>query len=233
MNGIVLTKTQANPMKIFSLTLFIAFIHCQLFCQVDGQEIDKVIKLDGKISVSQDSERWLKISVPFLINEHPDLLNMQGKRPETIEEMFNPLFLNNLKIRIWISFLNEFKRKEFRGDRKDVRYFDYYSAEIECLSMEIDRKTKKAEFLFPATIAKKCELGNYPKLTGYVLEFSRNGETFEVSDQTSFLNYDKDEYLEKYRMEALNKSSSNEGILIPGYTINDIFLKDLGPVLRK
>jgi len=85
MNGIVLTKTQANPMKIFSLTLFIAFIHCQLFCQVDGQEIDKVIKLDGKISVSQDSERWLKISVPFLINEHPDLLNMQGKRPETIE----------------------------------------------------------------------------------------------------------------------------------------------------
>jgi len=158
---------------------------------------------------------------------------MQGKRPETIEEMFNPLFLNNLKIRIWISFLNEFKRKEFRGDRKDVRYFDYYSAEIECLSMEIDRKTKKAEFLFPATIAKKCELGNYPKLTGYVLEFSRNGETFEVSDQTSFLNYDKDEYLEKYRMEALNKSSSNEGILIPGYTINDIYLKDLGPVLRK
>ena len=233
MNGIILTKTQANPMKIFSLTLFIAVIHCQLFCQVDGQEIDKVIKLDGKISVSQDSERWLKISVPFLINEHPDLLNMQGKRPETIKEMFNPLFLNNLKIKIWISFLNEFKRKEFRGERKDVRYFDYYSAEIECLSLEIDRKTKKAEFLFPATIAKKSELGNYPKLTGYVLEFSRNGETFEVSDQTSFLNYIKEEYLEKYRMEALNESTSNEGILIPGYIINDLYLKDLGPVLRK
>ena len=124
MNGIVLTKTQANPMKIFSLTLFIAFIHCQLFCQVDGQEIDKVIKLDGKISVSQDSERWLKISVPFLINEHPDLLSMQGKRPETIEEMFNPSFLNNLKIRIGISLLHEFKRKELRGERTDDRHYD-------------------------------------------------------------------------------------------------------------
>ena len=233
MNGIVLTKTQANPMKIISLTLFIALMHCQLFCQVDKQEIDRVIKLDGKISVSQDSERWLKISVPFLVNEHPDLLSMQGKRPETIEEMFNPSFLNNLKISIWVSFLNEFKRKELRGERKDVRYFDYYSAEMECLSIEIDRKTKKAEFLFPATIAKMNELGNYPKLTGYVLEFSRNGETFIVSDQINFLNYDQEEILEKYRMEALNKSSSNEGILIPGYIINDSYLKDLGPVLRK
>ena len=43
----------------------------------------------------------------------------------------------------------------------------------------------------------------------------------------------EEEYLEKYRMEALNKSSSNEGILIPGYIINDSYLKDLGPVLRK
>ena len=233
MNGIVLTKTQANPMKIISLTLFIALMHSQLFCQVGGRDIDRVIKLDGKISVSQDSERWFKISVPFLINEHPDLLNMQGKRPETIEEMFNPSFLNNLKISIWISFLNEFKRKELRGERKDVRYFDYYSAEMECLSIEIDRKTKKAEFLFPATIAKKSELGNNPKFTGYVLEFSRNGETFKVSDQTNFLNYDKVEILEKYRMEALNKSISNEGILIPGYIIDDAYLRDLGPVLRK
>ena len=55
----------------------------------------------------------------------------------------------------------------------------------------------------------------------------------EVSDQINFLNYDQEEILEKYRMEALNKSSSNEGILIPGYIINDIYLKDLGPVLRK
>ena len=51
------------------------------------------------------------------------------------------------------------------------------------------------------------ELGNYPKLTGYVIEFSRNGEIFRVSDQINFLNYDQEEILEKYRTEALNKSS--------------------------
>ena len=67
-------ENPSEPNENNFTTLFIAFMHCQLFCQVDRQEIDKVIKLDGKISVSQDSERWLKISVPFLINEHPDLL---------------------------------------------------------------------------------------------------------------------------------------------------------------
>ena len=98
--------------------------------------------------------------------------------------------------------------------------------------LEIDRKTKKAEFLFPAAIAKRNELGNYPKLTGYVIEFSRNGEIFAVTDQISFLNYDKEEYLEKYRMEAINKSTENEGILIPAYQINDDYLQELGPVIR-
>ena len=52
-----------------------------------------------------------------------------------------------------------------RGDKKDVRYFEYFSAEIECLALEIDRNMKKAEFLFPSTIAKMMDLGNYPKLT--------------------------------------------------------------------
>ena len=149
-----------------------------------------------------------------------------------MEELFNPNFLNSLKIKIWISFLNEFKRNALRGDKKDVRFFDYYSAELECMAVEIDRKTKKAEFLFPATIAKMNEWGNYPKPTGYVIEFSRQGEVFSVSDSISFLSYDKAEYLEKYRVEAVNNSSDNEGVLIPAYLVNENYLKDLGPVVR-
>ena len=58
---------------------------------------------------------------------------MQGKRPETIEEMFNPLFLNNLKIRIWISFLNEFKRKELGEIEK---MFDILIITVQKLSAE-------------------------------------------------------------------------------------------------
>ena len=212
--------------------MLIASLQSLLFGQAKEQELDQIIKLDGKIKVSSESERWLKITVPFVIVDHPDLEKMQGKRPNTIEEMFNPEFLNDLKINIWVSFMNEFKRKELRGERQDVQYFDYYSAEIECLSLEIDRKTKRAEFLIPAMVAKMNDWGNYPEFTGYVVEFSRNGESFHATDQIKFFNYDKKEYLEKFRMEALNKSSDNEGIMIPGYLISDSYLKDLGPILR-
>lgn len=195
-------------------------------------KIDEVIQLDGKISVAQDSDRWLRVTVPFMIKQHPDLISLNGRRPESMEELFNPEFLDGLKIKIWISFLNEFNRNTLRGDRKDVRFFDYFSAEIECIAVEIDKKTKRAEFLFPTVIAKMKDLGNYPKLTGYVIEFSRGGEVFKVSDQIAFLNYDQEEFLEKYRMEAVNKSSENEGILIPAHLISDEFLRDLGPVIR-
>jgi len=193
---------------------------------------DQIIKLDGKIAASQESEQWLKITVPFLINQHPDLLKLEGKKPESLEEMFNPDFISGIKIRLWISFMNEFNRSALRGDKKDVRYFEYFSAEIDCLALEIDRKTKRAEFLFPSTIAKMMELGNYPKLTGYVVEFVRDGEVFEISESVSFLNYDKEEYLEKYRMEAVNKSSENEGILIPAHQVDSAYLNNLGPVVR-
>jgi len=193
---------------------------------------DQIIKLDGKIAVTQESEQWLKITVPFLINQHPDLLKLEGRKPESLEEMFNPDFISGIKIRLWISFMNEFNRSALRGDKKDVRYFEYFSAEIDCLALEIDRKTKRAEFLFPSTIAKMMELGNYPKLTGYVVEFVRDGEVFEISESVSFLNYDKEEYLEKYRMEAVNKSSENEGILIPAHQVDSAYLNNLGPVVR-
>lgn len=219
--------------KILPL-FFIPFLPISPNLMGEELQIDQIIKLDGKITVNQDSERWLKITVPFVINQHPDKvrLDLEGRRPEKIEDLFNPDFLDGLQIKIWISFLNEFNRSFTRGDRKDVRLFDYYSAELECMVLEIDRKTKKAEFLFPSAVAKMNELGNYPKLTGYVVEFSRNGETFKVTDQVTFLNYDQEEYLEKYRMEAVNKSSENEGVLIPAYLINDNYLNDLGPVVR-
>jgi len=193
---------------------------------------DQIIKLDGKITVSQESDQWFSITVPFLVNQHPDLIRLKGKKPESLEEMFNPDFVKGIKIRLWISFVNEFNRSALRGDKKDVRYFEYFSAEIECLALEIDRKTKKAVFLFPSTIAKMLDLGNYPKLTGYVVEFVRNGESFEVTDQINFLNYDQKEFLEKYRTEAVNKSSENEGVLLPGHLISANYLNSLGPVIR-
>ena len=213
---------------------FLFIYHFQFYLSSFAEDFlpDQIIKLDGKITVSQESDQWFSITVPFLVNQHPDLLRLKGKKPESLEEMFNPDFVKGIKIRLWISFVNEFNRSALRGDKKDVRYFEYFSSEIECLALEIDRKTKKAVFLFPSTIAKMLDLGNYPKLTGYVVEFVRNGESFEVTDQINFLNYDKVEFLEKYRTEAVNKSSENEGVLLPGHLISANYLNSLGPVIR-
>lgn len=221
-----------KKIRVLLLTPFLVLLPGLL---ADDLQVDQIIQLDGKITVVQDSERWLKITVPFVINQHPDKvrLELEGKRPETIEELFNPDFLDNLQIKLWISFLNEFNRSFIRGDKKDPHLFEYYSAEIECMVVEIDRKTKKAEFLFPTAVAKMNEMGNYPKLTGYVIEFTRKGESFKVKDQVAFLNVDQEEYLEKYRMEAVNNSSKNEGVLIPAYLINEKYLEDLGPVVRE
>lgn len=202
------------------------------FVKAEELQSDQIIKLDGKITVSQESDLWLRVTVPFLVKQHPELLKLEGKRPESIEELFNPEYLDSLKIKIWISFFNEFNRNALKGDRKDVRFFDYYFAELECMAVEIDRKTKKAEFLLPAAIGKMRDWGNNPKPTGYVIEFSRRGKIFSVSDSITFLNFDQEEYLEKYRMEAVNNSSKNEGVLIPAYLVNDNYLKDLGPVVR-
>ena len=166
--------------------MLIALCQCLLLGQSERQELDQIIKLDGKISVSSESERWLKITVPFVIVEHPDLKKMEGKRPETIEEMFNPEFLNDLKINIWISFMNEFKRKELRGERQDVQYFDYYSAEIECLSLEIDRKTKRAEFLIPAMVAKMNDCEIIQNLLDMLLNFPVTEKVFMQPIKLSF-----------------------------------------------
>ena len=64
-----------------SLLFAFSYLHAE-----EAKE-DEIIQLDGKIAVSQESDRWLKVTVPFLIKQHPEILKLEGKRPETIEEL--------------------------------------------------------------------------------------------------------------------------------------------------
>ena len=61
---------------------------------------DQIIKLDAKVSITQESDQWLKVNVLFLINQHPDLVKLEGRKPESLEEMFNPEFISGIKIRL-------------------------------------------------------------------------------------------------------------------------------------
>ena len=213
-------------LKTLIFTIALSSLH------LNGQdESDNVIQLDGSVEVSRVGDSWLRFSVPFLVKSHPDMENLAGGKPSSMEELFNPEFIDNLVIKLTICYRNEFRRKYIRGDKNDIQFNDYYSALVEVQILKIDRSKKTAVFLLPALIAERDDYaGSTPKLTGYVIEFSRNGQTFDVSDTVAFERYTNPDTLEKFKTEALSKSISNEGILIPGHLIDPSYLRSLGPV---
>jgi hypothetical protein len=193
---------------------------------------DRFIALDGKVMFVQDSKSWLKLTIPFRVLELPDFLADAGKS-QNPENVINDKFLDDLKIKVVICCRNEFVRKELRGDKKDIRFNEYFSSEMELITTEIDRSIKKeAHFLFPKAIADKMELGSYPDLVGYAIEFSVKGNLMEISNGIYFDRYKSQDVLDKFQAEAWNKSSKNENILIPGHLIYPNYLDDLGPAKR-
>ena len=193
---------------------------------------DRFITLDGKVMFVQDSPSWLKLTIPFRVQEFPDFLADAGKSQHP-EDVINDKFLDDLKIKVVICCRNEFVRKELRGDKKDIRFNEYFSSEMELITTEIDRSIKKeAHFLFPKAIADKMELGSYPDLVGYAIEFSVKGNLMEISNGIYFDRYKSQDVLDKFQAEAWNKSSKNENILIPGHLIYPNYLDDLGPAKR-
>lgn len=213
-------------LKTLIFTIALSHLH------LNGQDVtDSVIQLDGSVEVTRAGESWLRFSIPFLVKSHPDVENLAGGKPSSMDELFNPEFIDNLVIKLTICYRNEFKRKYIRGDKNDIQFNDYYSAMVEVQILKVDRNKKTAEFLLPALIAERGDYsGSTPKLTGYVIEFSRNGQTFEVSDSVVFERYTNPDVLEKFKTEALSKSILNEGILLPGHLIDSSYLRSLGPV---
>jgi len=195
-----------------------------------AEDVDRFVSLAGKITIKRDSDAWLKISVPFEVVSHPDLAALEGRKPSSREELFNPKFIDDLEIRLYLCFRNDFARKFTRTDKSDPANFQYYSSALKCMILEQGSKYS-AHFLFPAAIAERDEFGgSYPEILGYAVEFSRKGTILEASEAIKFDSYRQEEVLEKFKSEAFSKSSQNDGILIPAHKIDQSFLRDLGPV---
>ena len=195
-----------------------------------ASDADRFVSLAGKVTIKRDSDAWLKISVPFEVVSHPDLAALEGRKPSSREELFNPQFIDDLEIKLYLCFRNDFARKFTKTAKTDPANFQYYSSALKCLILEQGNKYI-AHFLFPAAIAERDEFGGaYPAALGHVVEFSRRGLFLETSDSVAFENHRTSEVLDKFRSEAKSKSSKNDGILIPGYKIEGSYLRDLGPV---
>ena len=192
-------------------------------------QVDKFAKIGSRVSFTSENESWIKISVPFNLLTNPRLEAANGRRPTTIESAFNPEYINDVKVKLYVCFTNEFKKKILRGSSfLDSQYYQYYSAEQTFETVKLDRNTKYANFLFPAAIAERDGFGGgYVNPTGYVIEISIEGQQLEISNSIMFEKYRDESTLLKFKQQAVTNSASNQNIMVPAHQVYpSYFLKD-------
>ena len=205
-----------------TLLLFLSFVG-----KVYSAE-DEFVRLTDKVTVTKATDNWLKATVSFALVKHPKLETAQRSRPATVEEALNVEYLDNVKVKLYLCFSNEYKKKLIKNSRlQDALFYQYYSAEIEYLTIKIDRSTKTANFLLPAPLAERDGFykGGYVKLIGYAVEISQNGVPFEMKNSISFDKYDRQEdILRKFKEQAAANADKNKGILIPAHVVDSSYL---------
>jgi hypothetical protein len=192
------------------------------------------------VEISQESANWLKVAVPFKFLFHP-LESKYQRSPKSIEEFINLNYIDDVKVKLFICFSNETKKATLRSlNKSDAEYYQYYSSEIEFLALKYENNTFfYANFLFPIEIAERDGfLSAYVKHIGYAVEISIGGKPLEFEDSENFLKYNPKNkiekgYIDKFKQQAQQNSSKNEGVLIPAHIISAQYLEGAGPVKRK
>ena len=59
---------------------------------------DQFVKLGGKITISKESDQWVKASVPFTFVNHPLAEKFKSRKPTSKEEVINLEYIDNIKI---------------------------------------------------------------------------------------------------------------------------------------
>ncbi len=213
-------------MKLLTLKLTL-LLFLSLIGKVYSAE-DEFVRLTDKVTVTKATDNWLKASVSFALVKHPKLETVQRSRPATVEEALNVEYLDNVKVKLYLCFSNEYKKKLIKNSRlQDALFYQYYSAEIEYLTIKIDRSTKTANFLLPAPLAERDGFykGGYVKLIGYAVEISQNGVPFEMKNSISFDKFDRQEdILRKFKEQAAANADKNKGILVPAHFVDSSYL---------
>ena len=204
-----------KPFYIFHYVLIVF-----AFTSASAQS-DQFVKIANKVSISAETDSWLKISVPFNIVGHPRLEALRGDRPSTIEQAFNPEYVEDVKVKLYICFSNEFKKKALRTSKLiDSQFYQYYSSEIEFKTIKVERATKYANFMFPTAIAEKDEFGGgYITPVGYAIEIVMEGVPMDISNAIVFEKYRDEATLLKFKQQAEEKSSINEGVMLPAHHV--------------
>ena len=206
-------------MKILALKL-ILLLPFVFFSRLHSAP-DEYVRLTGKVTVTKESETWIKASVPFGIIGHPKAQTYSRSKPTGLDDVVNLEFMNNIKVKIYLCFSNEFKKKALRSaNLSDAQFYQYYSSEIEFKTIKVDRTTKYANFMFPSAIAEKDEFGGgYITPVGYAIEIVMEGVPMDISNAIVFEKYRDEATLLKFKQQAEEKSSINEGVMLPAHHV--------------
>jgi len=221
-------------MKILALKL-ILLLPLAFFCQLYSAP-DEYVRLAGKVTVTKESDTWIKASVPFGIVVHPKAQTYSRSKPTGLSDVINLEFMNNIKVKIYLCFSNEFKKKALRNSKlTDAQFYEYYSAEVEYLTVKVDRNTKNVHFLFPAVLAERDGFykAGYVKLVGYAVEISQNDVPFEITESIFFDKYRTVDILNKFKAQAVAKSEANKGLLLPAHLVSQNYLDPTMVVKQK
>ena len=133
-----------------------------------------------------------------------------------------------VKVKLYLCFSNEYKKKLIKNSKfQDALFYQCYGAEIEYLTIKIDRSTKTANFLCQLRLPSVTGFTREAtlKLIGYAVEISQNGVPFEMKNSISFDKYDRQEdILRKFKEQAAANADKNKGILVPAYVVDSSYL---------
>ena len=206
-----------NPAKVYS----ILFLTTLFALNSTSAREDFFAKISGEPKISLETPAWFRISLPFSLLNHPSQVALAGRKPQNLEQAFNPDFVDNFKIRFFVCFSNNFNKKVFRSNNyQEANFYEYYGSEVEFSTIKIQRAAQYVNFLFPTSIAERNEYGrNNLEPVGYAVEFYIDGAPLEISNSIYFGRYREEETLAKFKQMAMDNSSKNKGILIPAHYI--------------
>ena len=69
------------------------------------------------MTVSKESDQWVKVSVPFEFVTHPLEDKFKRTKPSTREEVINLEYIDRIKIKLFICFNNEYDKKILRNQK--------------------------------------------------------------------------------------------------------------------
>ncbi len=166
-----------------------------------------------RLDLMSDQKKWLVATVQFSPKEHPNP-----------KEALNEKFIDDVKVSIHLCFKNVTREKKiFRDTRRRPELpelLDYYHAEVEIPTIEVDGRPKSLSFLFPLEIAKRDGFDRVQKPFGYVVEISIGDTPLELEEPIVCEISKQENVLKSFKDQALSKSTKNEGLLLPAHLVD-------------